>query len=200
MIVKVCGLKYEQNLLDISALNIDMVGFNFYPASPRYLGQLLPPVPEQIKKVGVFVNANLEEIEQKTRDYALDYVQLHGDETIDVIQKVQAIVPVIKVFRIGLDFNFKHINEYNFCTYFLFDTASPQFGGSGQRFDWELLHKMNIQTPFFLSGGLGLSDVSAIHAFKHPYFVGVDINSKFEISPGKKDVAMVQKFVKEINL
>lgn len=200
MILKVCGLKYKQNLLDISTLKIDMVGYNFYPASPRYVDQLLPPVPEHIKKVGVFVNAGLEEIVQKVRDYALDYVQLHGDETMEFIQQVQTTVPVIKVFRIDQDFDFKLINKYNFCAYFLFDTATSQFGGSGQRFDWQLIHKMNVQTPFFLSGGLGPADVSSIRAFQHPYFAGIDINSKFENSPGKKDVAMVQKFVEEINL
>lgn len=198
MIIKVCGLKFRENLLDISTLDINMVGYNFYKPSPRFLQEPLPEIPFEIKKVGVFVNASESYILQKVNDYKLNYVQLHGDESPEFCKKISESIPVIKVFRVDEFFNDIKIQEYEFCDFFLFDTATTGFGGSGKKFDWTLLNELDIKVPFLLSGGLGLDDLDDILNFCHPKFLGVDINSKFEISVGLKDVGKVKVFVDEI--
>ena len=107
MIIKVCGLKFEQNLIDVASLNIDMAGYNFYEPSPRYVQNTLPNIPSKIKKVGVFVNATESTILLKANEYKLDYVQLHGDESLEFCKKIKETIPVIKVFRVDdlFDFN-----------------------------------------------------------------------------------------------
>lgn len=195
MIIKVCGLKFEQNLIDVASLDIDMVGYNFYEPSPRYVQNTLPIIPSKIKKVGVFVNASESNILQKVRDYRLDYAQLHGDESPEFCKKIKETIPVIKVFRIDNFLISDHMNEYEFCDFFLFDTATKQFGGSGQKFDWSLLSELDIKVPFLLSGGIGPDDLDDILKFRHPNFKGIDINSKFELSAGLKDVEKVNFFV-----
>ena len=194
MIIKVCGLKFEQNLIDVASLDIDMVGYNFYEPSPRYVQNTLPIIPSKIKKVGVFVNASESNILQKVRDYRLDYVQLHGDESPEFCKKIKEIIPFIKVFRIDDHFNANHMKEFEFCNYFLFDTATKQFGGSGKKFDWSLLKELDIKVPFLISSGIGPDDLDDILKFRHPTFKGIDINSKFELSAGLKDVGKVKNF------
>jgi phosphoribosylanthranilate isomerase len=198
MIIKVCGLKFEQNLIDISALDIDMVGYNFYEPSPRYVQNKLPNINSNIKKVGVFVNASESFILQKIKEYNLDYAQLHGDENPEFCTKIKTFIPVIKVFRVKdqLDMNF--LNSFDFCDFFLFDTATKQYGGSGKKFDWSLLNEFDIKVPLLLSGGIGPEDLDDILKISHSKFVGIDINSKFEISPGLKDIDKVKFFVDEI--
>lgn len=198
MIIKVCGLKDIENIISISQLDIDMVGYNFYPTSPRYVEKALPSLAHTIKKVGVFVNADIATIAEKVKKYQLDYVQLHGDETLEFTKMIRTISPIIKVFRIDDTFDFKSIHDYPFCDYFLFDTATKNFGGSGKKFDWSVLKKLNISTPFLLSGGIGPNDVDALSVFTHPSFKGIDINSKFECSPGIKDIQVISKFVEKI--
>jgi len=198
MIIKVCGLKFRENLLNISALDINMVGYNFYKPSPRFVQEPLPEIPFEIKKVGVFVNASEPYVLQKVNDYKLDFVQLHGDESPEFCKKISESIPVIKVFRIDEFFNDIRIQEYEFCDFFLFDTATKAFGGSGKKFDWTILNKLDIKVPFFLSGGLGPDDLDDILNFCHPKFLGIDINSKFEISVGLKDVGKVKVFVDDI--
>ncbi len=200
MIVKVCGLKDAENLRAICQLTIDWVGYNFYPLSSRYLEKyteaysIVPKV-----RVGVFVKENIETILSISSQYKLDYVQLHGDEDVITCGKIQTIVPVIKVFRIDVDFDAKMLEDYqDVCTYYLFDTATPLFGGSGHKFDWSVLHKFNINKPFILSGGIRLEDIESIKNINHPYFAGVDINSKFESIPGVKDVEMVCRFATSV--
>ncbi|MBK9257131.1 MAG: DUF559 domain-containing protein [Saprospiraceae bacterium] len=195
MIIKVCGLKDVQNLTDISQLNIDMVGYNFYKPSARYLDHVLPDIPANIKKVGVFVNASLDAIKLKTALHKLDYAQLHGDESLSFCKEVKSFIPVIKVFSIDDDFNPDILKDFDFCDMFLFDTATKNFGGSGQKFNWNILYQYDIKIPFLLSGGIGPNDVDEILKIDHPLFMGIDINSKFEISPGMKKVAEVREFV-----
>lgn len=195
MIIKVCGLKDKENILAISNLNIDMVGYNFYPQSPRFVEQDLPSLPNHIKKAGVFVNADIETIAEKVKRYKLDFVQLHGNETLEFTKMVHTITPVIKVFGIGDSFDFKLIDEYQFCEYLLFDTASKNYGGSGKKFNWEIIDKLNIKTPFLLSGGIGPDDIAIIKNVSHPYFVGIDINSKFELMPGIKSFDLLKTFI-----
>jgi phosphoribosylanthranilate isomerase len=197
MIIKVCGLNNTENLLDIAALDIDMVGYNFYPQSPRYLSVLLPKTEKC--KVGIFVNADLDYILDKITTYALDYVQLHGDETIEDTYVISKYIPVIKVFRVSEHFDHSILNAFDFCHYHLFDTYTPSFGGQGEKFDWNMLHGFDIQKPFILSGGISPSDVDHILKFSHPHYAGIDINSKFEIALGVKDVNKVKHFVQSIS-
>ena len=196
MIIKVCGLMDNQNIQDIIGLNIDWIGYNFYQPSSRYISAI--PLINKIfhqKIVGVFVNASESTILQKAIEYKLDYVQLHGDESPEFCKKIKESFSVIKVFRIDDHFNSDQIKEYEFCDFFLFDTASTQYGGSGQKFDWSFLNKLDIKVPFLLSGGIGPDDLDDILKFRHPNFKGIDINSKFEVNPGIKDVEKVKNFV-----
>jgi phosphoribosylanthranilate isomerase len=199
MIIKVCGLKYAENLLEVSQLKIDMVGYNFYPSSARFVDQPLPELNQHIQKVGVFVNATPSFIQEKAEQYQLDFIQLHGDETLEFCKDIASTVkPVIKVFRINQDFNYIQIADYSFCKYLLFDTATKSYGGSGHKFDWSDLLMKDIKTPFLLAGGIGPEDHKAIKKINHPFFAGVDINSKFELTPGLKDAGMIAKFIADM--
>jgi phosphoribosylanthranilate isomerase len=199
MIIKVCGLKYAENLLEVSQLNIDMVGYNFYPSSARYVDQALPEINQHIQKVGVFVNATSAYIQEKVAQYQLDLIQLHGDESLDFCREISSTLkPVIKVFRVDKDFDYGQIKDYAFCKYLLFDTATKDYGGSGHKFDWTDLLQQNIETPFLLAGGIGLEDVENLKSCNHPSFAGIDINSKFELSPGLKDPTMIADFIRQM--
>lgn len=200
MIIKVCGIKDAQNLLDIGKLRIEMVGYNFYALSPRFVDQSLPQISEKIKKVGVFVNATIDEIKKIIQIYNLDYAQLHGDESLEYIECVKSFIPTIKVFRINDDFKPKILKYYDFCDYFLFDTASKNYGGSGQKFNWKILNNWEINRPFLLSGGIGPDDFGLFTTpvIDHSNYVGIDINSKFEVYPGFKDIKLLKDFVDRI--
>jgi phosphoribosylanthranilate isomerase len=201
MNIKVCGITQLKQLQQLDGLNIDFAGFIFHKESPRYVGDKISKEELQgtdydVKKVGVFVNASFEEIMQIVEDYALDVVQLHGDESPELCAQLSEEVEVIKAFSVSdsktsLD---EIVADYDeVCDYYLFDTASANgvTGGTGQQFDWKLVSKSKIEKPFFLSGGIGVDDVTKIKAFKHPDYFGIDINSKFEKSPGVKDMALI---------
>lgn len=199
MLIKVCGLTDAVNIQAISDFNVDMIGYNFYPHSQRFLREAqVFEVDSSKKKVGVFVNESMSTIIEKTARYQLDLIQLHGVEGPDFTEAVQRHRPVIKVFRIDTEFDAQILYSFAFCDYYLFDTATPLFGGSGQVFDWNILLQFEIPRPFFISGGIGPSDVEKIKKFQHPYFVGIDINSKFEIKPGLKNVDLVRSFSQDI--
>lgn len=205
MNIKVCGITQLKQLQQLDRLNIDYAGFIFFKASPRYVGdkilkEELNNADFDIKKVGVFVNEGFDEIMKMADDYALDAVQLHGDEKPELCAELSENVEVIKAFRLN-DSNKQDIDamieEYDeVCDYYLFDTAAKRglLGGSGEQFNWKQLSKCRIEKPFFLSGGIGMDDVAKVKAFKHPDFYGVDINSRFEKEPGVKDLAMVMQF------
>jgi phosphoribosylanthranilate isomerase len=215
MNIKVCGITTLKQLQQLDGLEIDFAGLNFYKGSPRYVGDKITKKEIQqadfdIKKVGVFVNAEYDDIRMIIEDYSLDVVQLHGNESPELCHELADETEVIKVFRIGGDTNVDSmISEYDdVCDYYLFDTA-PQpitkgreelasFGGSGKQFDWNILTKAKIEKPFFLSGGIGPDDVKKINSFSHPDFFGIDLNSKFETAPGVKDMAKLLRFVKEL--
>jgi len=201
MNIKVCGITQLKQLQQLDGLNIDFAGMIFYKESPRYVvGKIskeeLQATDFDIKKVGVFVNADYDEIMQTVEDYGLDVVQLHGEETPQLCEQLSDSVEVIKAFSITADTGSidEMIEEYDaVCDYYLFDSKgkSGAVGGTGVSFDWKLVKKNKIEKPFFLSGGIGLEDVAKIKAFKHPDFFGIDINSKFEKEPGVKDMALV---------
>ena len=207
MQIKICGLRDPENIREIAALQPDFMGFIFYPNSPRYVGQLdagsLTSLPTSIKKTGVFVNENLENILTAISKYNLDAVQLHGADNKKLCRKIrqEAKTMVIKVFPIMDASNFRVTGDYeDVADYFLFDTKTDLYGGSGQKFNWNILQEYTGNKSFLLSGGIGADDVKAIRAIEHPLLAGVDLNSKFELKPGLKNVALLKQFIDELKL
>ena len=203
MNIKVCGITEMKQLQQLDGLDIDFAGLIFYKDSPRYIGDRISKLELKkadldTKKVGVFVNPEIIDVLDAIDDYGLDAVQLHGDESPEMCEDLSSEVEVIKAFRVadGADID-KLVGTYDaVCDYYLFDTGGlkESFGGTGQQFDWSILTKAKIEKPFFLSGGIGVEDAAKIKAFNHPDFFGVDINSRFEKSPGVKDMGMVLGF------
>jgi phosphoribosylanthranilate isomerase len=205
--IKICGMREPENILDVAELRPDLMGFIFFPHSPRDAGQILNQevlagLPEKIRKTGVFVNEDIETIAGIVRKYSLDIVQLHGNETQDQCRKLrEKEIPVIKVFNIKDSSSLRLCYEYQSCTeYFLFDTSTPKYGGSGNKFDWKILDEYNLDHPFILSGGISPDDISNILAINNPSFYGIDINSRFEIKPGIKNIETLKLFISEIRL
>jgi len=206
MNIKVCGITQFKQLQQLEALNIDYAGLIFYKDSPRYMGDKITgkqvkDADFDIKKVGVFVNPSYSDLLDAIDEYSLDIVQLHGNETPEMCEELSAEVEVIKAFRIAGDQSIdidEMVMPYDAaCDFYLFDTAGlkESFGGTGQQFDWSILKKAKIEKPFFLSGGIGPDDAQKVKAFKHPDFFAIDVNSKFEMAPGLKDMAAILKFL-----
>jgi phosphoribosylanthranilate isomerase len=203
MNIKVCGITEMKQLQQLDGLEIDFAGLIFYKESPRYIGNKLSKTELKkadfdLKKVGVFVNPEMIDVLDAIDDYGLDAVQLHGDESPEMCGDLSSEVEVIKAFRVtdGADID-KLVTPYDaVCDYYLFDTGGlkESLGGTGKQFDWNILTKAKIEKPFFLSGGISVEDASRIKKFSHPDFYGVDINSRFEKSPGVKDMGMVLQF------
>lgn len=203
MNTKVCGITQLKQLQQLDGLDIDFAGLIFHKESPRYMGDKiakdeLKNSDFDLKKVGVFVNADYDEIIDAIEDYGLDVVQLHGDESPELCEQLSDDVEVIKAFKIG-DSNVsidEMVADYDeVCDYYLFDTASSEVeGGTGNQFDWTVISNAKIEKPFFLSGGIGVDDVAKVRAFKHPDYFAVDVNSKLEKEPGVKDMALVLQF------
>ena len=203
MVIKVCGIKSKENIALISTLDIDMIGLNFYPPSVRYINpntssSRFNSLPKRIKKVGVFVNESEENIDKIASKFDLDYIQLHGDENVDFCKSISKKHKIIKVFRITPESDFVMVSQFSFADYFLFDTATKHFGGSGKKFDWSKLEEYHDDTPFFLSGGIGPDDISEILNYDHPQYIGIDINSKFETAPGIKDPNHLLPFIEKL--
>ena len=212
MNIKVCGITSMKQLQQLDGLEIDFAGLIFYKESPRYIGEKiskkeLKSADFDLKKVGVFVNPEMIDVLDAIDDYGLDAVQLHGDESPEMCEDLGSEVEVIKAFRIADDSDIdKIVTPYDgVCDYYLFDTkpayhsplaAGDQiiFGGTGKKFDWKILTKAKIEKPFFLSGGISVEDAGKIKSFRHPDFFGVDLNSKFEVEPGIKDMAKLLQF------
>lgn len=202
--VKICGMKYPSNTAEVAALKPEMMGFIFYPKSPRYAEPLdekiLQALPKRIMKIGVFVNASLDEILEVVKKYSLNGVQLHGTEPKEVCYTLRSVgLLVLKAFAISEVTDFRATEEYEgSCDFFLFDTKTPAHGGSGQKFDWSVLSAYEGDTRFLLSGGISVDDADVIKQINHLLLAGVDLNSKFEVSPGLKNVELLSKFLKQI--
>ncbi|MFC2114875.1 phosphoribosylanthranilate isomerase [Bacteroidota bacterium] len=192
------------NIQDISLLSPDFMGFIFYPPSSRFAGDLsqarIADLPASIKKVGVFVNIPTEAVLSRCRQMGIRMVQLHGDESPDYCKAMQDNdMEVIKAFGVGKNDDLKHISSYqNACDYYLLDTASKEFGGTGKQFDWEHLDEYVEEKPFFLSGGIGPEDAERIAELKHPNLFGVDLNSRFETKPGIKNRDELAGFMQKV--
>ncbi|MDY0780169.1 phosphoribosylanthranilate isomerase [Tenacibaculum sp. IB213877] len=206
MKIKVCGMKYPENILKIAALQPDYVGFIFYDKSPRNFEGIIPELPKSTKKVGVFVNEYLEILVSLVEEYKLDVIQFHGDESVDYIKQLKTHLPkveIIKVFGIKDEFDFSVLEDYiDVVDYFLFDTKGENRGGNGVTFNWEVLKDYPYTKPYFLSGGIGLNEVEDLMSFlqkqESQCCYAVDVNSKFEIEPGLKSVEKIQKFKKSV--
>ena len=197
--VKVCGMREAENIRETEALGIDLMGFIFWPKSSRYVNERPAYLPTKCKRVGVFVDASLEEIHQHINDYQLDIIQLHGQES-PAFAKALKPLSVIKAFNIATAEDLQKTEEYEgIVDYFLFDTKGKVVGGNGEKFDWSVLEAYHGETPFLLSGGIGPDDSETVINFHHPKCIGIDLNSCFELAPALKDVTRIQEFLKELN-
>ena len=207
---KVCGLNSVNQLMQPDAMGVEFGGFIFYAKSPRYILKHAQPADlkkakgQKINKVGVFVNETAEQVLKQVDDCGLYLVQLHGDETPKYCEKIADYVTVIKAFRIRNDDDVLwKIKDYqDVVDMFLFDTAGAAFGGTGEKFDWTILQNLAINKPFFLSGGIGPDDVASLKEFATKPVAkdlfSIDINSKFELSPGVKNMDIVQSFIQKV--
>lgn len=204
MKLKVCGMKYRDNILKVAALKPDYMGFIFYEKSLRFVCEDIPVLPNDIKKVGVFVDASIEKIKEMREKFNLNVVQLHGHESPEFCQKLRnEHIEIIKVFSVENEFDFSKLKVYEpHVSYFLFDTKGPNPGGNGYSFDWTILQNYNSNTPYFLSGGIGLEDIEALNHFQKSAAAqqcyAIDVNSKFEIKPAYKDSIKLKKFIETL--
>jgi phosphoribosylanthranilate isomerase len=205
LMIKICGMREPANVIEVVNLNPDYIGFIFYQDSPRYAAKILDPeiftrLPGGIRKVGVFVNSDIDVINSAIRKYSLDLVQLHGSESPDTCRRLsEAGISVIKSFNIKENTEFNLCAEYINCTnFFLFDASTSKYGGSGYKFDWKILDKYELNHPFFLSGGISPEDAYYILEISNVAFYGIDLNSRFELNPGLKDTKILKKFMHNI--
>jgi len=193
MKIKVCGLRDKDNIQAVAALAPEYMGFICYEPSPRYVKDIstdiLSNLPSNVYKIAVFVDESKETINELLDTFGFNAIQLHGNESPDFAHSFRDKVTVFKAFGLNADFDFEQLNNYaNKVDYFLFDTKTDIHGGSGKTFDWRILDNYKLDTPFFLSGGLSLDNLAEVNTINHPQFYGVDLNSKFETSPGVKDI------------
>jgi phosphoribosylanthranilate isomerase len=206
MRIKVCGMTLPEQVTALDEMGVDLAGFIFYPKSPRYVGHKISPekmrqIKGKIAKVGVFVNMPYEELMKTVEDYRLDMVQLHGDESPHFCEKVANYITIVKAFRLSdndpIEWIIRSFHEGS--DMYMFDTLGAGYGGTGKKFDWNLLNAASIEKLFFLAGGIEPGDEEKLKEFmKEPVakkLFAVDINSKFEVSPGVKDMERIKKFV-----
>ena len=204
MIVKVCGMRDAENIRQIDEIGgVDWMGFIFYPRSPRHVSTVPNYLPQHCKRVGVFVNSSIEEIAKRADEFGLDIVQLHGNESSEYIVNLRnAIgenVQIIKMIQIETEDDIRHTEQYEgLADYFLFETRCKGYGGSGKQFDWDILQQYSGNVPFLITGGIGAEDADKVKAFSHTNFIGIDLNSRFELSPAIKDSTLIDKFIKQI--
>lgn len=204
MKIKVCGITRKEDFIALDKMSVDFAGFIFYEKSKRFLGNDAEVLFEKlssrhVKKTGVFVNEAIENVLSKAEQFHLDFIQLHGNESPASCEEIRKNHPVIKAFSIDAQFDFSSLKEYRYsCDYFLFDAKGKLPGGNSITFDWKLLRNYKLEIPFFLSGGISPQHIAQILAFRHPAFFGIDVNSGFEISPGIKNIPMLEPFIHQI--
>jgi phosphoribosylanthranilate isomerase len=206
MKIKVCGMKFPENIRQVADLHPDYMGFIFYAKSKRNVADTLDEKLlknlHSILKVGVFVNEEVDFIVEQADKFGFKFIQLHGDESPEVCSKLkQTGLKVIKAFSVDEKFNFSDTQAYKaVCDFFLFDTKGDGYGGTGKKFDWKILQKYDNEIPFFLSGGIDLVQVEDIKNLRGLNIHALDINSKFEIEPGLKDAEKVKKFIQQFTI
>ena len=202
--IKVCGMVQEKNILEVAQCGIDLMGFIFYPPSPRYVGEnfVLPlDFPAHVERAGVFVNAGTEEIMEKAGRYGLTWIQLHGKEDVDQTRALKDCgLKILKVFSVDETFSFRDVHRYEKAVdYFLFDTKGKYFGGNARTFDWSLLKNFDLDIPYFLSGGLNRSNIEGALAIEDKRMAGLDLNSGVETAPGLKSLEKIKAMVETIH-
>ena len=202
--IKVCGMRDAENIREVEALGIDMMGFIFYPKSSRYVSDRPAYLPQKCKRVGVFVDATGDAIRQHITNYSLDIIQLHGHESPDYCQQLREW-EIIKAFNIATPSDLESTKPVEgIADYFLFDTKGKSVGGNGEKFDWNVLNHYNGDTPFLLSGGIGPDDAERIKAlfaldgFPIDKCIGIDLNSGIETAPAMKDTALHRSFLSQL--
>lgn len=210
-------MRDADNIRDISALGVDMIGLIFYPPSPRYVQQFssgagiipdyAPDMGKTPLRVGVFVDDMPQNIVTRVYNYKLDYIQLHGNEPCETLENLRATIDpdikpnikIIKAISVSSAEDIKKYKEYvGAADLFLFDTKCKTVGGSGEQFDWQVLQAYDGDVPFLLSGGIGPDDAERVRNFHHPKCIGIDLNSKFEIEPALKDVEKLKQFLVKV--
>ena len=224
-LIKVCGMREADNIRKIESAiansslftlhsSLFLMGFIFWPRSSRYVAERPAYLPTHCKRVGVFVDESIDTVCRLAADYALDYIQLHGSESPDYLRALRAACSacgcataapqLIKAFNISTAEDLFQTAPYaGLADLFLFDTKGKSVGGNGEKFDWSVLSAYDGDTPFLLSGGIGPDDAEALISHFSPLTskkcIGIDLNSRFELAPGLKDVAALRKFLNEIN-
>ncbi|WP_299337085.1 phosphoribosylanthranilate isomerase [uncultured Psychroserpens sp.] len=211
MKLKVCGMKYIDNINAVAQLQPDYLGFIFYEKSSRFFDSEIPEISSEIKKVGVFVNAGLEYIVKTINTHNLHGIQLHGQESPDFINNLKQMIlgseinnlEIVKVFSMKDHFDFSVLKAYeDICDYFLFDTKGKLPGGNGYTFNWDVLNSYPSTKPYFLGGGIGPNEIKKLKHFKRTdaakYCHAIDVNSKFEIEAGLKNTNELEKFKYEL--
>lgn len=204
LIIKVCGMRDADNIRQLDEAKIaDWMGFIFFEKSKRHVCEFPTYLPKNSKRVGVFVNYSINEVLEKVHDFGFNLVQLHGNETpeycYELKERLGSEVQIIKMFQISCIEDLEPTSKYEaWVDYFLFETKCESYGGSGKKFDWDILDHYPCFTPFILTGGIGPDDVEKVKAFQHPLFKGIDLNSKFEISPAFKDIDQLKNFIKQL--
>ena len=192
-------MRDSENIRAIEQTKADLMGFIFHPKSPRFVASLPEYMPKKQKRVGVFVNASLEQILAKAQKFSLEYIQLHGDEPPAFCSELKNRgLKVIRAQRIANTDDIIRAESYNMADLMIFDTKTELYGGSGKKFNWQLLENYKGCVPFLLSGGVRSDTFEEIKAFFHPQFAGIDLNSGFEISPALKDVGKLNNFIEKI--
>lgn len=207
MYIKVCGMRDAQNIRDVEALGVDILGFIFWPGSKRYVSARPDYLPVKAQRAGVFVNASPDEVVQKVKEYGLHYVQLHGDEDLSYVTNLQKLLTasvdnmprIVRAIQVASRSKvLKAMMWDGFVDGILFEAPTTGYGGSGISFDWSLLSSYRGNTPFFITGGIGPQSLEALLEFEHPQWIGVDLNSRFESSPAFKDIALLRPFVEAL--
>lgn len=213
MKLKVCGMAAPDNITAVASVKPQYLGFIFYNKTPRFFNGTIPKISKHIQKVGVFVNASIANVAYTVNHHKLDLVQLHGNETSQYCEhlikyceeQLETIPQIIKVFSVKDYFNFKHLNPYEgVCDFFLFDTKGENPGGNGTTFNWQVLENYPSNKPYFLSGGIGLEALDQLNAFLDSeaatFCHAIDVNSKFEIAPGLKDINLIKLFKQNLSV
>lgn len=209
MRIKVCGLTNVTQVRQLNELGIEFAGFNFYPRSPRYVYKSMPSttikkIRGKINKVGIFVNEDPDELLRTVDECGLYLVQLHGDESPRYCERISNYISIIKVFRLSDNdhVEWKIKDYYDVADMFMFDTETVKYGGGGKKFDWKILQDQQIKKPFFLAGGIGTEDTDELKAFENQTVAkdlfAIDINSRFEVMPGIKDIDLIKTFRKKL--
>ena len=203
-------MRDPENIRAVEALGVDWTGFIFWQKSSRYVSERPAYLPTKVKRVGVFVDADTQEVEQKVKDYGLDIIQLHGQESPDYVRQLTSVcgdsIATIKAFNIATADDLEQTNAYNcIVDYFLFDTKAKMVGGNGTKFDWSVLSAYDGNTPYILSGGIGPDDAERIHNWfsagsnsAAAKCIGIDLNSRFELAPALKDTDALRIFLSQL--